>query len=414
MIADPAGGGFLITTSGGKLLRMVTAGGSVSVLAEAAQGLSGDLVAVSPTSTGHIVAVSYDGVVYDLDPGAGYAATVLFSNGSAELNEVRGACVDGADRVLIVDRPADNEGGRLYRLDGGALELLVRNARGLRPAIDPLTADVFVTEQGSLAEGAGEVLRVDAFADPATHGHFRGDGYFTFAPGELGGDLAFDDDGNFYVAVGEDGRVTAVDRASGARTIVAGNYTNPVGVALAPGRGGTAGAEGTSLFVLDEWVVWETGVDGLPAPPPPSTQPGLAPPPDIRATGPSAAIGQANYVSVSNPDQAGKLYWILPSLSGKVPGFPLSLGGDPTDTRVVPNNLDDLWLSTFNPVFFPGFIGVLDGSGNSVPGTAIMIPNDPWILTWGTFLDLSWIVIDSSAQNKVAYVGGTAQLFVGY
>ena len=412
MIADPAGGGLLVTTSDGKLLGMNAGSGVVSTLAGASQGLAGDLVAAAATSLGTIVVGTRDGVVFALAPAAGYAATVLFDNASLTLADVRGACVDGLDRVLLVDRPAGVTGGRVWRLDGGNLTLLTRTARGLRPAIDPLTGDAFVTEQGAIAEGAGEVLRVDAFTSPASAGHFRGDTYFTFPLGELGGDLAFDDDGDFYVAGDEDGRIVRVNRAVGTRTVVAGNYTRPVAVALAPGRPAYAGAQGTSLFVLDEWVVWETGVDDLPAPAPPSTPPGLAPPADLRLFG-NAGLGQANAVAAVRPAEAGKLYWILASQGGKVPGVPLSVMGDPTDPRVLPGNIDDLWFMAGNPAIFPFFLSFLDGGGHTAPGTALLVPNDPAILGLEMFLDLTWVVVDRTAPNKVAHVGGTTQIYLG-
>ncbi|MEW6073495.1 MAG: hypothetical protein AB1726_13005 [Planctomycetota bacterium] len=411
MIADPAGGGLLVTTDAGVLLRLNVASGATSVVASAPQGLAGDLMALAATSTGRIVVAAYSGIVYEVDPAAGWTATVLFANSGGELSQVRGLCVDGLDRAILVDRPAGSAGGRVYRLAGGSLTLLVRTARGMRPAIDPLTADVFVTEKGTLTDGVGEVLRIEELVDPPTAGHYRGDAFFTLSPSPLGGDLAFDADGNFYVALGDEGRVVRVNRAEGTRTVATGNGTRPVGLALAPGRPGYAGAQGTSLFVLDEWVVWETGVDGLPAPPPPSAPPGLAPPADLRVSG-RVVLGQSNAVVAQNPATPGKLYWILPSVSGKVPGIPLSVMGDPTDDRVLPSNLDELWFQAGTPAF-PFLLGVLDGAGASAPGAAVAVPNDPALLDLGLFLDLTWVVLDSQAQNKVALVGGTTQLWFG-
>jgi hypothetical protein len=350
--------------------------------------------------------------VVQLDPAAGFSVTTLYAAGGLE--DVRGLCVDGADRVIVVDKPTASNAGRLHRLDAGRLTLLTRTARGGRPAIDPLSAEVWVVEQGNAIDQGGEVPRVDVGASPPAHGHFRGNEFYTFGVGDDGGDVAFDANGNFYVPAAFEGRVYRVDRATGARTVVAGSYTKPVAVALAPGRPGIAGAQGTSLFVLDGHVVWEVGVSGLPAPAPPASDPGLAADADLRVHGELVLGGGTPVSAKADARYAGHMYVIYVSTLGKVPGFALRQGGNPTDTRVIPNNPDPLlWGLLGNPSILPLFIGTLGAGGATPAGAQVLVPNDPSILGLAQFLDLAWVVVDGSAPNNVGFVGGTAQLYVG-
>lgn len=413
MITDPSGGGLLISTSAGKLLRIDDSSGTVIVRADASEGLAGDLVGLAAMSTGTIVAVTDDGVVWKIEPMIGYAARVVFNNSSMDLVDVRGLCLDGEDRPIIIDRLAGNDGGRTWRLEGGDVQLLSRNVRGMRPAIDPLTADIFLTQQGASGGQGGEVLRIDAFVDPPSHGHWKGSVFFDLAVGERGGDIVFDDEGNFYIAEADTGNVIGCARNNGARAVMAGNYVEPIAVALAPGRAGTAGPSGTSLFVLDGYVVWETGVTGLPAFDPPATPPGLAPPATLRIHG-SLELNTTIRMTASNPAAAGKVYWIFPSFYGKRPGVKLAILGDWTDNRVLPNNYDPLWTATTAGTFFPMFVSVLDGAGNSHPSTGIIVPDDPSLFGLDNFLDFAWVVVESGATNGVSYLGGTAQLLFGY
>jgi hypothetical protein len=412
LVADPAGDGFFVCTSSGTLERMALSTGTVTTVAGAAQGLSGDLTAIDVAANGHLIVAERTGKVYDVNPGGGYVATLSFSDPTNALGDVRGLALDGLGRTLLVERRAGSEAGVLYRLTGSTLDALCTTARGVRAAIDPLTADVFVTEQGSSAEGAGEILRVDELASLAAHGHLRFETYTTFEIGELDGDLVFDSGGDFHVASGNDGRVWRVDRAAGTRSVVAGNYARPTGLALAEGRAGKAGAQGTSLFVLDGWVVWEVGVDGLPAGAPPASDPGLADGADLAITG-ALALGQATPIRATNSAWAGRLYVMLPTLSGKVPGLPCAVFGDPSDPRVIPSNYDELWDLAVDPSVMPGFFGILDGSGASASNAAFQVPNDPSLLTLNAFVDVAWIVWYGPAQNHVANVGGTAQLWCG-
>ncbi len=409
MIPDPAGDGLLVTSSTGSLQRVAVSTGQVTTLLMPPGGT--DFTAMTALANGHVVVASSTGLIFDLNPATGYTATLIFSDPAGQLFGVRGMTADAQGRLLIVDRNGASPASRLYRLSGGTLQLLTHTSRGLRPAIDPLTGDVFVTERGSVGDGSGEILRVEAFSSPVSHGHWRGSAFTTFEMGEADGGIVFDASGNFYVTEGELGRVVRIDRATGARSVVAGNYDQPLALALAPGRPGIAGAQGTSLFVLDGWAVYEVGVNGLPAPPPPASNPGLAPPADLRVTG-SVVLSSNVPIRIESPANAGRLYLLIPTISGKLPGVPLSVLGTP-DPRVLPSNPDMLWNLIGDPLFMPASISVLDNNGKSPAALSVFIGPSPTVYNLNLFLDLVWIAIDTSAPNRVGLVGGTAQLFLG-
>ncbi|HKE00168.1 MAG TPA: hypothetical protein VKE69_04105, partial [Planctomycetota bacterium] len=246
LVVDPAGGALLVSTSFGRIERITTAGVS-STLAGLTQGVTGDLTGLASDAAGFVYAARRDGVLFRLDPNAGYAANVVFSDATDVVKDVHGLSIDGSGRLLIVDRPDSMLGGRLWRFDGANVTTITRTARGVRAAVDPLTAEIWVTEQGNPLDGGGEILRVDPFANPPTAGHFRWDVFGVLSIGANDGGIAMDSNGNAYVATGDVGRVFRVDRATGTRTIVAGGYAHPIAVALAPGTPGTAGPQGTSL-----------------------------------------------------------------------------------------------------------------------------------------------------------------------
>lgn len=409
LVPNPAGG-LLLPTSTGALLRMQA--GVVDVVADGSKGLAGDLRAAALRPNGHVLVANAEGTVWDLDPGAGWSASVVFADPGNELHDVRGLTVDGLGRPLLVERLTNRPASKLFLVDGGALELLAFTNRGQHAAIDPLTAEVWVSQVGHPDEPGGELLRVDALLDPPTvAGWQKGELYSQFQVGEQGGGLAFDSLGNVYVAESEVGRVTRVDRASGARTTVAGNYREPRSAVLAAGTPGVAGTSGTSLFVLDGYVVWETGVEGLPAPAAPASDPGLAPPADILAQG-FATLGGTVSVRVGDPAFAGRVYVIFPSLEGHLPGLPLALLQDPTDPRIIASQPDLLWDSIGDPTVFPGFTGVLDGMGTNPPGSGMTFANVPGLLS-DMWVDLHWVVIQAGARNYVARIGATTQVFMG-
>jgi len=409
MIADPAGGGLFVTTDSGRLLRIDTSTGAYTAVLMPPGAT--DITALAALGSGHVAVATSDGIVFEVNPLAGYATTLIFADPLNQLASVRGMTADAQDRLLIVDRAGTTPAAKLWRLSGGSLQLLTNTSRGLRPAIDPDTGDVFVTEQGSASDGKGEILRVETYSTPVLHGHWLGQGSRFFQPSATDGAIVFDAAGDFYVTEGELGHVVRVDRATGARTVVAGNYDQPVSLALAPGRPGVAGPQGTSLFVLDGWAVHEVGVDGLPAGPPPAANPGLAPPADLRVAG-DLMLSTNVPVKIQSAANAGRVYVLIPTLSGEVPGFPLSALGMP-DQRVLPSNPDMLWSLIGDPVFLPASIGVLDPQGKSPTALSIFIGPSPSVYNLNLFVDLAWIVFDPSATNRIGSIGGTAQLFLG-
>lgn len=412
MVADPAGGGLIVSTSTSTLERVDIATGAVTTLATASQGLSGDLGALDVDAAGHLIVANRDGVVFDVDPQAGYAASVLFDDALDQLTDVRGLSVDGLGRIVVVDRPAGLETGRVFLLDAGQLELAAHSARGLRSAIDPLTGDVFVSEQGAPEEGRGEILRVDTFASPPAYGHWVGDGYLTFDLGPGDGGLAFDADGNFYVAAGDEGRVARLDRTSGTRVDVGGGYANPRDVALAPGTPGVAGAQGNSLFVLDRWAIFEVGVNGDPAGAPPASSPSLAPRAEMLVHG-TLQVPGTTPLSLSIPSDPGLFYIVIPSFSGKTPGLPVGVLGPQPDTRNLPINIDNLFPFINLPGTMDAFFAQLDGNGDSPGVFALTLPNNPAFLGVDDFMDFAWMTFDLSALNGIKSVGGTAQVYFG-
>jgi len=408
---DPAGNGFLVSTSAGTIER-VGMDGSHTTLAGAAQGLFGDLTAIATNSTGHVLVGSAIGMVFDCDPNSGYASTIAFSNGGVTITTLQSLLVDALDQPILIDRVHGPNAGGVYRLTPSGLELRAFTARGVAGAIDPLTGDLFVTEQGSLLDGAGEILRVDLFSATPASGHYRGDSFFELPIGPRDGGIAFAASGDFYVVAGKEGHVYKVDRSTGAKTIVAGGYSHPLGVTLAPGTPGIAGPQGTSLFVLDAHSVYEIGVDGLPAGSRPTSNPNLAPRADLMVHG-FVSLGGATPISIHSPADAGRLYVVFPSVSGKVPGFPTAaILGDFNDPRVIPNNPDSLWNYVNGPGIMPGMVGVLDPSGDSDPTMSIILPNNSAFLV-GAFIDLTWVALDGASPNLIATIGGTAQMYLG-
>jgi DNA-binding beta-propeller fold protein YncE len=418
LAADPLAGALYVATAASVIARVDLAGGAVSTLSGPAQGLAGELAALAVRPGGELFAAARDGRIFRVDAQSGDAA-LEFDDAAGLIESVRGLALDGAGgagRAIVVDQGA-GLGARVWRLDGDPLgsagvELLAWSARGRGAAIDPLSGDVLVAEAGAPDESGGELLAIEGFtAAPARAGHWRHELYTTYALGELDGQLALDAEGNAYVVSGPTGRVLRVDRAGAPTAVVAGQFAAPVAAVLAPGTPGVAGAQGTSLFVLDGWGITEIGVPGLPAPPPPALDPGVAGPADLSTRG-VLALGALAPVEIESPAAAGLLYAILPTFGGKEPGLPLALI-DPSDPRVVPTSIDPLWNLLGNPAALPGFVGVLDAAGHAAPSTGILVPSDPLLLTPGVFLDLTWVAFDPLSQSGVATVGGTAQLYFG-
>ncbi|MBI3820927.1 MAG: hypothetical protein HY286_19740 [Planctomycetes bacterium] len=413
MIADPAGNGFYICTSA-TTLEHYTLGGLRTVSADTTKGLSGDLTSLGANSLGHILVGNRNGTVWDIDPTTNFSSTVVFPNSGGQIFDLRALTVDGNDKLILFERPAgavSPNAGKVYRYDSGTLTLLDITNRGYRGAVDPLTGDFFIPEMGSAIDGGGEILRVEGFSNTPYAGHYRGASFFTFKTGTLDGGLAFTSTGSMYLPISVDGRVYYIDRNAGTVSTVAGNYDKPVAVAIAPGTTGVAGSNGMSLFVLDRAAIFETGINGLPAGPPPASNPNLEGGADLKIQG-MISLGGSNNLQINHPSSANQLYLVVASLSGKVPGFDFSLYLDPNDPRVLPNNPDDVWNYVNNPLYMPDFVGFLDGNGQSPATMQLLMPNDPNLINH-QFLDFAWIALEPSAMSGIAFVGGTAQIYLG-
>lgn len=410
MIADPAGGGLLITTKGGEVVRMDTATGQTTLLADSSNGLTGDLTAIAARPDGKILVAAIDGRIWRLDPQNAWSVSVEYTG--AGFNDVRGMTVDAANGIVLIDRiTPSSEASRVVRLDTSGADVLTYSARGARPAIDPLTAEVWVSQRGTSRETGGQILRIDQSLNLARVGNYHPGEYRAFGVGEYDGGLTFSQAGDVYVCAGREGRVYETDRSTGVSTILAGNYEDPVAVALASGRSGIAGQQGTSAFVLDGWVVWETGVDGLPAGPAPSSNPGLGDDPDMWLTG-LAGVGTSHQIRILEPAEASQLYLILPTFFGKEPGFPLFLL-EPGDPRTIANNFHPWWNLVVTGSAFQDFLSILDPFGRNPQTTGVQLPPSASILTAEQFVDFAWISLQPGNPQPVDYVGGNTQIYLG-
>ncbi len=408
LCAEPGGTGLLLATAGSRVLRIEPTTRAVTEIAGPGQGLAGDLIAIAARPGGRLVVAARDGRLWEVGPLAGDPVTLLYADAPNALTDVRGMCLDGAGRVLLIERPAGKIDGRLLRLDAGVLQLLTHSSRGLRPAMDPLTSEVWLTEQGAPGDKVGEILRVDVAPATVAAGHVAFQSFTGWSQGDLEGGLAFDAAGELYVTEGRTGRLLRMTRNGGAPTLLAGSYDAPKGVTLAPGTPGLAGAQGCSAYVLDGWAVYEHGIAGTPAPLVPGTGGARAP---LLVHG-SAQAGASIALSLVSPGDPNRKYAIVPTVSGKVPGLPLSNLGDP-DTRVLPCNIDSLFPLMLNTAIMPGFIGKLDLNGQSAPITALNLPPGPSFLGLEFFVDFAYVVMDPSMPNGVGTVGSTAQLYLG-
>ncbi len=409
--------GLVVTTSNAEIYfaNRAQPAGLMQLVLSSADGLSGDLVATAPNAFGAPIVANSDGQMWAIRKIPQWVATPFYDDAADDLKNVQGIAFAGSGEFLILDQPTGAPGTKLWRLSGGRIELLGFANRGERMAIDPLTGDVFVTQQGNPVDGGGEILRVDAFQSPIAAGHWRGDGFQLYDIGEEGGGISFDATGDFYVGSENNGHVYKIDRTTGTRIEVSGNYTRPTSVQLGTGRSGGTGPMGTSLMVLDEGVVYEVPAASVPAPyDPPASPPGLAPPVELQVRG-VVTPGSLVPVELVSPGHAGMFCGVYSSFNGKVPGVALSLLGDVTDTRVISQNFDAfLWNRVGNQFLFPGLLGVLDGSGSIPPSSGLLMPNDPFLMTYEGFLDLTYIVFNfQGAQNNIETLGGTAQMYIG-
>lgn len=414
-VLDPDGGAALVGTDSAHLLRLPLDGSPSTLLAGPSEGLSGDLVDAAPASNGDLYVANSEGVVFTLSAVGGWIATTTFDDAADDLENVRAIALLENGDLAVLDRPAATpQAGRLFVLSGGVLTDRARNARGEHVARCPLSGDLFTTQRGQTTEARGEVLRVDLSGAQALVGNVvpadlsspRG-----YSVGDRAGAITFAGNGDFFVAAGAEGRIHHFDRSTAQSTPIAGSYTRPVDLFLASGSAGVAGIDGTSLFVLDGYALYEHGVEGLPVAPqaaPTGGGGGI----DMAAGG-LVDFGGTTPLIIQRAEAAGETYFVLPGFSGKGDGFPLALLGDGADPRILPLTADSLWFQFLLPPTFLHFQGVLDGSGLAPATAGIAIPSDPALESAGVFMDMQWIGIDLSAPNGTSFVGGTTQLFFG-
>lgn len=412
LCASSDGQRLFLATAGARVLRCDPATRVLSEYAGPQHGLAGDLIAIATRPDGVLWVAARDGRVFEVAPGP--VVSLVYDDAANLLVDLRGLALDAQGRAVLVERPAGSPAARVLRLEAGVPQLLVHSARGLRPALDPLTGELWISEQGPANAPAayldrGEVLRVASAGAATRAGHLRQQSFATYQHGALHGGLAFDAAGDVYLTESGAGRLWKLRRDGGPRTLIAGNYDAPKGVALAQGTPGVAGAQGASAYVLDGWAIYEHGIDGLPAPLLPS---GGGQPLEFSLQG-IAAAGAAIPLELHAPADAGRVYIVVPTLSGTQPGVPLAALGDAGDPRVLPINFDALLGFVGKPIPLPGFFGVLDPLGNAAPGAALLLPNDPSLLSLVASFECAWIALEPAAQSGIATVGGTAQLFLG-
>ncbi|QDU67799.1 hypothetical protein [Engelhardtia mirabilis] len=414
-LADPAGAAAIVGTDAAHLLRLPLDGSPATILAGPAEGLVGDLVAGVARASGELYIANAEGIVFSIGAGSGWQATVAYSDTGDQIHDLRGLALRDTGDMVILDRsPMAPAAARIGIVSGGSITDWARSAGGESLAISPLSGDLYVSQQGKPGEVRGELLRVTLDTVLARAGHVlpsdlgspRG-----YSVGDGEGELCFTTDGILFVLEGDTGRVQRFDTVLGDSAVFAGGYAHPTGLFLAPGTPGVAGPQGTSLFVLDGYALYEHGVSGLPVPA------------QSRPTGGGSAIdmniaglvdfGGFTPFGIDHPAAAGQTYFVLPGFSGKGDGFPLAVFGDTADPRILPLSLDPLWFQFLLPPTFVDFQGVLDGAGKSPPSAGLSIPADPGLQSAGIFMDMFWITIDFSSPNGVTSIGGTTQLFFG-
>lgn len=414
LVHVPSTGNLAVVMADGYLLEAAE-GGNATVVAGPSQGLGSDLSALAAAGDGTLWIGASDGRVWQVEPQNGWQTSLQFDDAADQLESVCGLGLSADGRLWALDRPAGANGaGRLFTLTlGGSATLEAWTARGGDLTQDPLSGDLFVSQQGPLAHDLGEVLRVEVDADPVRTGHWRPSDLSAprgHAFGERGGSVAISTDGHVYLGVSTEGRIVRLDRGTGTESTLSGNYADPIDVELAPGTPGVAGSRGSSLFVLDGHAIYEHGVDDAHAAPQ-TTPSGLARL-DTAIDG-LADFGGSTDLSLRAPAHPNALYVVFPGFFGKQDGFPLNLIGVPNDPRSLPTDYDPLfWTSQTSPSFSL-FIGTLDGQGEAPAGTGILLPSTPSVTQLEAFLDLHWIVLDPTAASFVRYISSTAHLYVG-
>ena len=404
VIRDPASSDLLAVTDAGYLLRYPL--GSVepaSVLRGPADGLPVSLTSITATPDGRLAAVSRQGTVLRIDTWAGYAVSTLFTDPQNLVVDATELVAESSGDLLLLEAdPTILPGGRIWRLQGTSLVEIGDTHHGQAGALDPASEELWVLERGRDSEG-GEILRVDFSEVPARAGHARTFPFRTFFGERGSGGLALNAEGDAFVLEGATGRVWKLDRATGAVDPVGGQYSRPRSATVSFGRGGIAGTEGASLFVLDGPAIYEHGIEGTT----PSVSTPLLALPSADLTAPSRRVFPGfNSIRVEEPGSAGLTYAILAGFSGKLPGLPLDVN------LLFPLNFDPMFQLSGSPVL-PNFSGTLDGAGVSSPSTGVQLPATLPIATTGLFLDLAWVALDITVPSLIGYRGATTQIYLG-
>ncbi|MEZ5976825.1 MAG: hypothetical protein R3F34_01215 [Planctomycetota bacterium] len=408
---DPSTNSLVAVTDATRVVAFPLDGSAPSVIADTVSGLAGDLSAIAVESSGDLLVGEAAGTVYELDALGGYAASVVFADPLDEIADLREIVHDATRGTYLLDAAPTSTGvGSLFSLSNGSLTRLAAPWNPCGAALDPTTGDAFVA-QGETPKSLGEILRLHLGASPVMANHWPPSDYETFELSGATRAIGFDGDGDLFVASDTSGRVHVVDRATRTVSLVAGNYTSPRDVLVAPGRPGVAGANGASLFVLDGWCVYEHGVDG--ALPPATATVALEDDPFMVPA--LFQFGGGNTLHLESPGDANRLFLVVPSRFGQLTGFPISaLGGNVADTRVLWQDFDTLWLDAIAGASpFLGFFNLMDPFGVPVTPITFDLPALPQFTGLGAMIDLTWASFDPIEPNGIGTVGGTSQIRVG-
>jgi subtilisin family serine protease len=129
----------------------------------------------------------------------------------------------------------------------------------------------------------------------------------------------------------------------------------------------------------------------------------------LRASDPEIEDGGSAGLDLHHPDGAGFVYVLLPTLSGRLPGIPLS-GFDPADARLLPIAADwlQVWSITHpNAGVFVDFIGALDANGSAC--ARLQVPPHTWE---GEALDFAYVTLDPLGLAHIAQVSGPCRIRV--
>jgi sugar lactone lactonase YvrE len=241
-----SGGTLYVATSAARVLAVEPTSGLAREVAGPTQGLTGDLVALRARADGRLVVANRAGDVFLVHPRRGGSARRLLAGAEAGLEDVSGLLLDRRGRPVLT---SEGSRGPLLTVVGRRGAWSVPGLPGaLRPQRDPASGDLFFSARGQGGSPTGSLLRYDPRSRRVRQGAPGGAASLLF--GERDGGLAFDPDGNLFLASTRSGRVVRVDRESGAATVLSGGHRRPVALATAEGPTGAP-----LLWVLDDHAV---------------------------------------------------------------------------------------------------------------------------------------------------------------